>query len=126
MIKVGKAVFNILAGGTTAMQPHPDFSRNENLDTYIVYRILNNTPSDTKSGPSTLDEVEVGISIYSTSFDTLSDLSDKVRADLDRAAYGTYETIELNGIQFVDEDSGFDPVSERYENEQRYIFRVKR
>ena len=126
MINLGKAIKGILENGTTATSPQPDFAKNETGDDYIVYSIRNNTPSDTKSGASTLDEVDVNIRIYSKSVATLADLSAKVRADLDRVAHGTYYGIDLNGVQYQDEDTDFNPFTKRYENEQTYVFRVKR
>ena len=126
MIELGKAISGILENGTTSLVPHPDFAKNETGDNYIVYSIRNNTPSDTKSGASTLDEVDVNIRIYSKSVGKLSDMSTKVRADLDRLAHGTYYGVDLNGVQYQDEDTNFDPFTKRYENEQTYVFRVKR
>lgn len=126
MIEVGKAINDILSNGLTGRNAHPEFSQNDFGDTYIVYQIVNNTPSDTKDFVSTLDEVEVEISIYSKTFSEVASISATVRADLDRVAYGAYGGVNLNGVQYQDEDSGFDPISKRYECEQRYIFRVQR
>ena len=126
MIEVGKALNSVLSGGLTAMKPHPEYGRNETGDTYIIWRVTGNNPSDTKSGVSTIDEVEVEISIFSTSIETVTDLSKKVRADLDRLSYGVYSGVSLNGVQYQDEDTDYDSTTNRYECEQRYIFRVQR
>jgi len=123
---VGIAINYILENGTTNLSAQPDFAQNDFADTYIVYRVVNVTPSDTKSGVSTLDEVDVEINIYSTILATVADLAQKVRADLDRVAHGTYNGVTLQGVQFTDEDSGYDYFSRRYECQQTYTFRVER
>lgn len=126
MNQVGKAINDILQNGTTNLPAQPDFAQNDFNDTYIVYRVVNITPSDTKNGVSTLDEVDVEINIYSNVLSVVSDLSTKVRADLDRVAHGTYAGVTLQGVQFTDEDSGYDFFSRRYECQQTYTFRVER
>lgn len=123
---VGKAINYILENGSTNLSAQPDFAQNDFADTYIVYRVVNVTPSDTKSGVSTLDEVDVEINIYSNVLATVADLSQKVRADLDRVPHGDYNGVTLQGVQFTDEDSGYDYFSRRYECQQTYTFRVER
>lgn len=125
-MEIGKAINAILSGGSTSMKPHPDFGRNEHGNTYITYRETGVTPSDTKSGASTLDEVEVEIVVFSDSISTASDLAKKVRLDLDRKPYGVYGGVSLGGVQFRDEDTDYNPTTNRYEIEQSYIFRVRR
>jgi len=123
---VGKAINEILQNGATNLPAQPDFAQNDFADTYIVYRVVNITPSDTKSGASTLDEVNIEINIYSNVLATVADLSVKVRADLDRVAHGSYAGVTLQGVQFTDEDTGYDYFSRRYECQHTYTFRVER
>ena len=123
---VGKAINEILQNGATNLPAQPDFAQNDFNDTYIVYRVVNITPSDTKSGVSTLDEIDVEINIYSNVLSVVADLSTKVRGDLDRVAHGTYAGVTLQGVQFTDEDSGYDFFSRRYECQQTFTFRVER
>ncbi|HMA78194.1 MAG TPA: hypothetical protein VKP88_03550, partial [Candidatus Paceibacterota bacterium] len=62
---------------------------------------------------------------FGKSYSSAVSLSDKVRTDLDRVAYGTYNGVELNGVQFLSIDEDFDPITERHEIEQSYRIRVK-
>jgi len=126
MNSVGKAINNILQNGTTAMAAHPDFAKHDFGDTYITYRTSGITPFDTKDGPSDLDEIDVDVTIFSTDPATVLDLAEKVRNDLDRVPYGSYNGVGLNGVQFQGEDSDYNDITERYECEQRYIFRVSK
>ncbi len=124
MNKVGKALNHILQNGTTLLSASPDFAKVDYSDNYITYRISGNSPSDTKNGPSDLDEIDVDITIFSKDSETLLELAEKVRNDLDRAGYGQYNGVGLGGVQFQGEDSDYNDMTERYEHEQRYIFRV--
>jgi hypothetical protein len=129
MSDVGKAIANILANGTTSEAPYPGHADPETYSNdrqeYITYQLRNVDPSDTKSGVSTLDEVEVEIICYGISYPDLLTLAAKVRADLDRVSYGTYDGVELNGVQFLTSDGDYDEITGRHEIEQVYIIRVK-
>lgn len=129
MADVGKAITYLLSNGTSGVTPYPDYAEPEVFDNtneeYVTYQVQGTDPSDTKSGVSLVDEVEVDIILFGKSYSSLLSLADKVRADLDRASYGTYNGVELNGVQFVTTDSDFDRITERHEIEQTYRFRVK-
>lgn len=129
MSDVGKAIANILANGTTGEAPYPGHADPETYSNdrqeYITYQLRNVDPSDTKSGVSTVDEVEVEIICYGISYPDLLTLAAKVRADLDRVSYGTYDGVELNGVQFLTSDGDYDQITGRHEIEQVYIIRVK-
>lgn len=130
MSNVGRAIANILANGDTGEAPYPGHADPETYsndrEEYITYQVRSNEPSDTKSGVSTLDEVEVEIICYGNSYPDLLTLAQNIRSDLDRVAYGTYDTVELNGVQFITSDEDYDHITGRYEIEQVFTFRVKR
>ncbi|HMA77630.1 MAG TPA: hypothetical protein VKP88_06355 [Candidatus Paceibacterota bacterium] len=129
MSKVGAAISKILEDGTASVSPYPAYAEPETFDNtneeYVTYRVRSIEPSDTKQGPSLLDHVEVDILIFGKSYLSAVSLSDKVRTDLDRVAYGTYNGVELNGVQFLSIDEDYDPITERHEIEQSYRIRVK-
>ena len=83
------------------------------------------SPSDTKSGVSTLDEVRYDIVVASETYAEASDLTNKVRTALDRYT-GTVAGVVIDSIQFIDLDADNDPGTETYVTSSEYIIRVKR
>ena len=129
MADVGKAITSLLENGATGVAPYPFYAEPETFDNtneeYITYAVRSVAPSDTKSGVSLVDEVEVEVVCFGKSYLSLLSLADNVRSDLDRAAYGTYNGVQLGGVQYVSTDEDFDRITERHEIEMVFRFRVK-
>jgi hypothetical protein len=126
------AIYGLLSGGLSRVKPFPDIAENDPAtihnvpNTYVTYHISNITPYDTKDGPSDIDEAEVDIRIFHTVHADLVTLADKVRRDMDRAAYTTYGSIRLNGTRFIGQDTDYDIDTRRYMIEQTYQVRYHR
>ena len=126
----GKAIYTILTedAGVSAVvgsRVYPQVAAQGAAFPFVVYVLQDNTPSDTKSGVSTLDEVRYDIIVASENYAEASDLTEKIRTALDRYS-GTVAGVVIDSIQFIDLDVNNDPGTETYLTNTEYIIRVKR
>ena len=125
----GKAIYSILTGDSAVSalvgnRIYPQIAAQGAAFPFIVYVLQDTSPSDTKSGVSTLDEVRYDIVVASESYAEASDLTNKVRTALDRYT-GTVSGVVIDSIQFIDLDVDNDPATETYVTSSEYIIRVK-
>jgi hypothetical protein len=126
----GKAIYTILtedAGVYTIVgnKVYPQIAAQGAAFPFVVYVLQDNSPSDTKSGPSTLDEVRYDIVAAAETYAELSSLTERIRLALDRYT-GDLGGVEIDSIQFIDLDVDNDPATETYVSSSEYILRVKR
>jgi len=126
----GKAIYSILTSDSAVSaivgtRVYPQIAAQGAAFPFVVYLINDITPSDTKSGVSTLDEVRYDIIVASESYAEASDLTNKIRTALDRYS-GTVSGVVIDSIQFTDLDVNNDPGTETYLTSSEYIIRVKR
>jgi len=105
----GLAIFNILTNATAVTdivgsQIFPDMATQQAVYPFIVYEVSSTIPTDTKDGPSKLDEVSVNVMCYSNSYAQAQELASKVRIALDRTR-GTFAGVEIQSIQFTNQFS---------------------
>lgn len=125
----GKAIYSILTGDSAVSaivgnRVYPQIAAQGAAFPFVVYVLQDTSPSDTKSGVSTLDEVRYDIVVASESYAEASDLTNKIRTALDRYT-GTVSGVVIDSIQFIDLDVDNDPVTETYVTSSEYIIRVK-
>ena len=126
----GKAIYSILTenAGVSAIvgnKVYPQIAAQGAAFPFVVYVLQDNSPSDTKSGPSTLDEVRYDIVAAAETYASLSSLTERIRLALDRYT-GDLGGVEIDSIQFIDLDVDNDPATETYVSSSEYILRVKR
>ena len=126
----GKALYSILTSDSdvsaiVGTRVYPQIAAQGAAFPFLVYVLQDTTPSDTKSGVSTLDEVRYDIVVASETYAEASDLTNKVRTALDRYT-GTVAGVVIDSIQFIDLDADNDPGTETYLTSSEYIIRVKR
>jgi len=126
----GKAIYSILTS-TSAVSAivgtriYPQIAAQGAAFPFVVYVLQDTSPSDTKSGVSTLDEVRYDIVVASETYAEASDLTNKIRTALDRYT-GTVAGVVIDSIQFIDLDADNDPGTETYVTSSEYIIRIKR
>lgn len=125
----GKAIYSILTGDSAVSalvgnRVYPQIAAQGAAFPFVVYVLQDTSPSDTKSGVSTLDEVRYDIVVASESYAEASDLTNKIRTALDRYT-GTVSGVVIDSIQFIDLDVDNDPATETYVTSSEYIIRVK-
>ena len=126
----GKAIYTILTenAGVSAVvgnKVYPQIAAQGAAFPFVVYVLQDNSPSDTKSGVSTLDEIRYDIVAAAETYASLSSLTERIRLALDRYT-GTVNGIVIDSIQFIDLDVDNDPATETYVSSSEYILRIKR
>jgi predicted ATP-dependent serine protease len=126
----GKAIYSILTSDSdvsaiVGTRVYPQIAAQGAAFPFVVYVLQDTSPSDTKSGVSTLDEVRYDIVVASETYAEVSDLTNKIRTALDRYT-GTVAGVVIDSIQFIDLDADNDPGTETYVTSSEYIIRVKR
>ena len=126
----GKAIYSILTSDSdvsaiVGTRVYPQIAAQGAAFPFVVYVLQDTSPSDTKSGVSTLDEVRYDIVVASENYAQASDLTGKIRTALDRYS-GTVAGVVIDSIQFQDIDADNDPGTETYVTSSEYIIRVKR
>lgn len=126
----GKAIYTILTedAGVSAIvgnKVYPQIAAQGAAFPFVVYVLQDNSPSDTKSGVSTLDEIRYDIVAAAETYASLSSLTERIRLALDRYT-GTVNGIVIDSIQFIDLDVDNDPATETYVSSSEYILRIKR
>ena len=98
----------------------------------VVYTITGVRPYPTKSGAASIDDMFVTVDCYAQDTEAasghvvVSTLSEAVRDSLDRKTPGTYATVSIDGVDFVDGSTGFDKQSDVFVSTLDFKFRVKR
>jgi hypothetical protein len=126
----GKAIYSILTNDSDVSaligtRVYPQVAAQGAAFPFVVYVLQDNTPSDTKSGVSTLDEIRYDIVAAAETYSQLTDLTEKIRTALDRYT-GTVEGVVIDSIQFTELDVDNDPATETYVSSSEYILRIKR
>lgn len=126
----GKVIHNILVNDAdvnaiVSGRVFPQIAAQGAAFPFAVYVLQDTSPSDTKSGVSTLDEVRYDIVVAAETYAEASDLTEKIRLALDRYT-GTVLGIVIDSIQFIDLDVDNDPDTETYVSSSEYILRVRR
>lgn len=126
----GKAIYSILTNDSDVSaligtRVYPQVAAQGAAFPFVVYVLQDNTPSDTKSGVSTLDEIRYDIVAAAETYSQLTDLTEKIRTALDRYT-GTVEGVVVDSIQFTELDVDNDPSTETFVSSSEYILRIKR
>lgn len=126
----GKAIYSILTGDSAVSalvgsRVYPQIAAQGAAFPFVVYLANDLTPSDTKSGVSTLDEVRYEVLAIAETYAEAADLNEKIRTALDRYT-GTVSGVVIDSIQFTELEVDFDDNSETYIVNSEYVIRVKR
>ena len=127
----GIAIYNILTNAAAVTdivgsQIFPDMATQQAVYPFIVYEITGTISSETKDGPSKLDEVTVSIISYSNSYQQAQTIARQVRIALDRTR-GIFAGVEVQSIQFENQFSTAMSFEKKvYVVEQSYIVREVR
>ena len=113
-MKIGLAIYNILYNSGSGdvfdlvgSRIFPNVAAQKTAFPFIVYQTTGVDPNDTKDGVSTLDGNSLMVLCYSETYTQVADLAQKSRIALDRKT-GTYNTIEVQTIQFTGYDEDFE------------------
>lgn len=128
---IGKAIYGKLSATTavtaiTSTRIYPDMATQDATYPFIVYSVTDTAPTDIKDGVSSLDVVSVSVMMYAESYAVVLDLSEKVRAALDRMT-GIYDGVNVQSCKFNGQSSGNMHLDKHiFVVEQEYQFRQNR
>jgi hypothetical protein len=132
-MKVGLALHSLLTGDTdvnTAVsgRVYPELAPEGASMPYLVYSVVNNTPSDAKDG-TPIDEAQIEIFSVASTYGSANDLADDVRAALDRktASVSVDEgDIKVQSIHYTNEVTEVSADRKTYVSIQDYTVRINR
>ena len=128
---IGKAIYGKLSATTavtaiTSTRIYPEMATQDATYPFIVYSVTDTAPTDIKDGVSPLDVVSVSVMMYAESYAVALDLSEKVRAALDRMT-GIYDGVNVQSAKFNGQSSGNMHLDKHiFVVEQEYQFRQNR
>ena len=129
-MEIGKAIYKLLkdsadVGAICADRIYPEMAQQDVDAPFIVYTVLDTTPSATKNATSKLDTGRVELYVISDDYEQGMNLGIAVRTALDRQS-GTISAVEVQSIDFDTSDITFDPDQRVYVLEQTYDVRIQR
>ena len=129
-MEIGKAIYKLLkdsadVGAICADRIYPEMAQQDVDAPFIVYTVLDTTPSATKNATSKLDTGRVELYVVSDDYEQGMNLGIAVRTALDRQS-GTISAVEVQSIDFDTSDITFDPDQRVYVLEQTYDVRIQR
>jgi hypothetical protein len=103
---IGAAIYTILSGnvGVSALigtRIYPDIAPQNAAYPFAIYTVNGTDPTDTKDGVSPMDLVDLGIVVYSETYDSAQTIARAIRTALDAKAAGTYGGVSLQSIRFA-------------------------
>lgn len=106
---IGKAIYSLLDADATltaklGSKIFPDFIPQGTNFPALIYRIVNTDPAYTKSGAATLDEIDIQLEIYHTSYTEAQTIAAACRTALDFYT-GTVAGLTIQSISFQDQQS---------------------
>ena len=129
-METGKAIYKLLkdsadVGAICADRIYPELAQQDVDTPFIVYTVIDTTPSGTKNATSKLDTARVELYCVSDDYEQSMDLGIACRSALDRQS-GTVSGVEVQSIDFDTSDVQFDPDQRVYVLEQTYDVRIQR
>lgn len=124
---VGTSIYQLLSNDAAVTAEvgtriYPALAAQQPTLPFITYEVIQVTPSDTKDGSSTLDEVRAEVVIYAATYGAAAALSEKVRTALDRQN-ASNEISSIGSIQFTDAQNELLDSPRRYLVVQDYKIR---
>ena len=129
-METGKAIYKLLKDSSTvgaicADRIYPELAQQDADAPFVVYTVVDTTPSDTKTSTSKVDTARVELFCVGDNYETLMDLGIAVRGALDRQS-GTISGVQVQSVNFDTSDIQFDPDQRVYVLEHTYNVRIQR
>lgn len=128
---IGKAIYSILSSDPQLNQLvsnriYPVIGRQREVYPLLTYYIVTNTPNDTKTSASTVDQYRVQFDAFADDYDRVQDILIRLREVIDRYPHTVVNGIQLDGIKYLDQIDGYDDNSQIFNSSAEYYIRVKR
>ncbi len=128
---IGKAIYSILSAdvtlnGLVSNRIYPVIARQQEVYPLLTYTIITNTPSDTKTGASTVDRYRIQFDAYADSYDTCHAIMIRLREVIDRYPHLVISDIALDGVSYLDQSDMYEDDPQIFRVTADYYMRVKR
>ena len=128
-MKVGKAIYNILINdsgilGKVSTRIFPEIAAQGEVQPYIVYSVVSNSPSNTKDDNGEIDEAAIEVYCFHNKYSDAIDLGVAVRAALERKN-GTFGGVQIQSINYTNEQMDVNPERNIWVAIQDYTIRIK-
>jgi hypothetical protein len=129
-METGKAIYKLLkdssaVGAICADRIFPELAQQDADAPFVVYTVVDTTPSDTKTSTSKIDTARVELYCVGDDYEVIMNLGIAVRGALDRQS-GTISGVQVQSINFDASDIQFDSDQRVYILEQTYNSRIQR
>ena len=125
---VGKAIYNILINDSDILSEvstriFPEIAPQGEVQPYVVYSVVSNSPTDTKEENGNVDEASIEVYCFNTKYSTAIDLGVAVRAALERKN-GTFGGVKIQSINYINEQMDVNPERSIWVAIQDYTIRI--
>ncbi len=116
-MKAGRAIYNILSNDATLIslltesgevKVFPDQMPQRWNYPAVIFSIISTAPNGTKTGVSRFDQVRIQLDCYARTYKAAHALDDAVRLALDRKTPGTYDSVVVMGISYLNSNGSLD------------------
>ncbi len=130
-MNIGKAIYSILKDDTVidtlvADRVYPISAPQRYSFPLIVYSVISVVPYDTKSGPSTVDEVRIQIDSFSKTYSNMVGIDSAIRSAMDRYSHTMVGDMQLDGIRYLNSQESKDSELNYFHRVSDFQVRVKR
>lgn len=127
-MEAGKAIFDLLknssaVGAICGDRIYPEIAQQTAQTPFIIYTIQSANPSGTKTGTSTLDEVQFEVITFSEDYAQCMDLGTAARGALDRVG-GVINGVQVQSIDFKTQGVDYDFTTNTHMLVQTYDMRI--
>jgi hypothetical protein len=127
---IGDSIFDILSNDATVAgfvgkKIEPLRTTQGEQPPFMIYRINDGDPTDTKDGVSVLDTDRLIIAAFSETYSELKDIGEAVRSALDRYT-GTNSGVNIDKIIYENKQDFFNNDAQLYQLELDFRIRTKR
>jgi len=127
-MEAGKAIYYLLSNSTAVGnicddRIYPEIAQQTADMPFIIYTIQSANPSGTKTGTSTLDEVQFEVMTFSTNYSECMDLGTAARGALDRVG-GVINGVQVQSIDFKTQSVDYDYTTDAHILVQVYDMRL--
>lgn len=128
VMEAGKAIYSLLSNSTAVGnicgdRIYPEIAQQTAQTPFIIYTIQSATPSGSKTGTSTLDEVQFEIITFSEDYAQAMDLGTAARGALDRVG-GVINGVQVQSIDFKTQGVDYDFTTNTHMLVQVYDMRI--
>lgn len=129
-MNAGRAIFTILTddetlSGMVGTKIYPEAAPEDVETPFVVYSVQSVEPLQVKNSTSTLDIANFVVYTSSPNYAQAMLVNEAIRAALERKG-GTFSTVAIDSIEYIDENVEFDIDSREYLSEMRFRLRIAR